>query len=181
MIGKDEDLLPRRSAAISGAAAQLLLVLLRSYYWCCYAAIIGAAAQLLLVLLRSLYWCCYAAIIGAATQLLLVLYHGGSEGGISDQQGGISRSAGAAVRKGRVYYWCCNSVFCLYHGGASLHGLQKQSCLFRNFNVGNEFTHNTNTSSRTAQATRAFLPLKRDSEITSTGIVDDNRVDWLLR
>ena len=36
VVGKDEDLLPRRSAAIIGAATQLLLVLLRSYSWCCY-------------------------------------------------------------------------------------------------------------------------------------------------
>jgi len=52
-------------------AAQLSLVLLRSYFWCCYAAIIGAATQLSLVRLRSYHWCGYAAIIGAATQLLL--------------------------------------------------------------------------------------------------------------
>ena len=77
VVGKDEDLLPRRSAAIIGAATQLLLVLLRSYYWCCYAAIIGAATQLLLVLLRSYYWCGY---------------HGGSAG----RHFAISR---AAVRK----------------------------------------------------------------------------------
>ena len=58
------------AASIIGAATQLLLALLRSYFgaatqlfWRCYAAIIGAATQLSLVRLRSYHWCGYAAII----------------------------------------------------------------------------------------------------------------------
>ena len=64
VVGKDEDLLP--------GAAQPLLVLLRSYYWCCYAAIIGAAttADQQGVRLRGFYyWCCH---------------HGGSAGRHTD-------------------------------------------------------------------------------------------------
>ena len=65
-VGKDEDLLPRRSAAIIGAAQAQ-----RSYSWCGYAAIIGAATQLLLVLLRSYHWCG----LGAAQRFLVLPPH----------------------------------------------------------------------------------------------------------
>jgi len=119
---------PRRSAAIIGAATQLLLVR--------YAAIIGAATQRLLARLRGFYyWCCHhggsagrhtdldigalvlpprrisravrlrrsAAIIGAATQLFLVLlrsYHWCCYAAI------IGAATQLSLVRLRSYHWC---------------------------------------------------------------------------
>jgi len=82
-------------------AAQLSLVLLRSYFWCCYAAIIGAATQLSLVRLRSYHWCGYAAII--------MCNHSHSEFLCSFSK--FFFKCFPHDHRG-FYYWCC------YHGGS---------------------------------------------------------------
>jgi hypothetical protein len=70
-----EDVRLRRSAA------QLLLVRLR---------------RILLALLRSSYWRCYAAIIGAATQLFWRCHHGWISRGVSEKGKGCGLGARAA-------------------------------------------------------------------------------------
>ncbi len=148
-----------------------------------------------------------AAILGAATtadqqggisrsagRQCVLLPRRISRAAFRDQQGGISRSAGrqcvllprrisraafrdqqgrhfaisrAAVRAattvGQVYTVCKSNLACFATSMCATN------------------SHTIQTRHPEQRKLHELFSLKRDSEITSTGILDDNRVDWLLR